>query len=134
MQGDEARVLLGLPPDSHPSTSQVKAAYKKKVWECHPDLFPTHEKARAESHFKMVSEAYSFLLPGAVGEGSTSGVYSRVVRTGVPRGNRGRSNPTFIGIPFLFIILGTVGLGASRATRAYKKQKESNPSHNPFLP
>ncbi|GAY44930.1 hypothetical protein CUMW_085640 [Citrus unshiu] len=58
----------------------------------------------------------------------------RVVRTGVPMASGGRRNHPLIGIPFLFIILGTVGLGGFNAARAYKKQKEAYPSHNPFLP
>ncbi|KAF2325020.1 hypothetical protein GH714_022297 [Hevea brasiliensis] len=62
MQGDEARVLLGFPPNSRPTASQVKAAYRKKVWESHPDLFPVHEKPSAESRFKLISEAYTYLL------------------------------------------------------------------------
>ncbi|PPD91683.1 hypothetical protein GOBAR_DD11392 [Gossypium barbadense] len=53
MQGDEARLLLGFPPNSRPSPSQIKAAYRKKVWESHPDLFPVHEKHSAESKFKL---------------------------------------------------------------------------------
>ncbi|MBA0674819.1 hypothetical protein Goari_016393, partial [Gossypium aridum] len=53
MQGDEARLLLGFPPNSCPSPSQIKAAYRKKVWESHPDLFPVHEKHSAESKFKL---------------------------------------------------------------------------------
>ncbi|KAL3604358.1 hypothetical protein D5086_005217 [Populus alba] len=61
MQGDEARVLLGFPPNSRPTLSQVKAAYRKKVWESHPDLFPLHEKPGAESKFKLISEAYTYL-------------------------------------------------------------------------
>eukprot|EP00257_Ricinus_communis_P014669 XP_015572401.1 uncharacterized protein LOC107260937 isoform X1 [Ricinus communis] len=52
MQGDEARVLLGFPPSSRPTPSQIKAAYRKKVWESHPDLFPVQEKPCAESRFK----------------------------------------------------------------------------------
>ncbi|KAJ6940738.1 hypothetical protein NC651_006767 [Populus alba x Populus x berolinensis] len=64
MQGDEARVLLGFPPNSRPSLSQVKAAYRKKVWESHPDLFPLHEKPGAESKFKLISEAYTYLQTG----------------------------------------------------------------------
>ncbi|KAK3194395.1 hypothetical protein Dsin_025705 [Dipteronia sinensis] len=64
MQGDEARILLGFPPDSCPSPSQVKAAYKKKVWESHPDLFPVDKKPHAESRFKLISEAHSCLLSG----------------------------------------------------------------------
>lgn len=43
--------------------------------------------------------------------------YARVVRTGVPRAHGGRSNRALIQIPFLFIILGTVGLGGLNATR-----------------
>lgn len=63
MKGDEARLLLGLPRNSRPSPSQVKAAYRRKVWECHPDLFPAHhQKPHAESNFKLISEAYTCLL------------------------------------------------------------------------
>ncbi|XP_022770748.1 protein CAJ1-like isoform X6 [Durio zibethinus] len=61
MQGDEARLLLGFPPNSRPTPSQVKAAYRKKVWESHPDLFPVHEKLSAESKFKLIAEAYACL-------------------------------------------------------------------------
>ncbi|XP_021906745.1 protein CAJ1-like isoform X13 [Carica papaya] len=64
MQGDEARVLLGFPPNSRPTLSQVKAAYKSKVWESHPDLFPAYEKPLADSKFKLISEAYACLLSG----------------------------------------------------------------------
>ncbi|XP_021906647.1 uncharacterized protein LOC110821184 isoform X2 [Carica papaya] len=73
MQGDEARVLLGFPPNSRPTLSQVKAAYKSKVWESHPDLFPAYEKPLADSKFKLISEAYACLLSGARGNCSTSG-------------------------------------------------------------
>ncbi|XP_038709541.1 dnaJ homolog subfamily B member 8 isoform X2 [Tripterygium wilfordii] len=62
MLGDEARVLLGFPANSRPSPSQVKAAYRKKVWESHPDLFPVGEKSKAESKFKLISEAYTSLV------------------------------------------------------------------------
>lgn len=41
----------------------------------------------------------------------------RVVRTGVPMTNGGRGNHALIRIPFLLIILGTVGLGGLNATR-----------------
>ncbi|XP_021613587.1 uncharacterized protein LOC110615789 isoform X7 [Manihot esculenta] len=112
MQGDEARILLGFPPNSRPTLSQVKAAYRKKM-----------------------SEAYTYLLSaGARWTHSTSATYTRVVRTGMPRAHGGRSNQALIRLPFFFIILGTVGLGGLNATRAYKKQKETYPSHNPFLP
>ncbi|KAE8008373.1 hypothetical protein FH972_004892 [Carpinus fangiana] len=72
MQGDEARALLGFTPDSRPTFSQVKAAYRMKAWESHPDLFPAQEKPHAESKFKLISEAYSCLLSGARGEASAS--------------------------------------------------------------
>ncbi|KAL5792035.1 hypothetical protein ACOSP7_000629 [Xanthoceras sorbifolium] len=71
---------------------------------------------------------------GARGEGLASATNVRVYRTGVPRANGGGRNRALIGIPFLFIILGTLGLGGLNAARAYKKQKEEYPSHNPFLP
>ncbi|KAJ0054583.1 hypothetical protein Pint_00776 [Pistacia integerrima] len=56
MHGDEARVLLGFPPNYRPTLSQVKAAYRRKVWESHPDLFPLDKKPHAESKFKLVSD------------------------------------------------------------------------------
>ncbi|CAM8905124.1 unnamed protein product [Rhodiola kirilowii] len=64
MQGDEARLLLGFPPNSRPSYSQIKAAYRKKVLECHPDRVPQHLKPSAESQFKMISEAYNCMRAG----------------------------------------------------------------------
>ncbi|KAL4308525.1 hypothetical protein GQ457_01G054470 [Hibiscus cannabinus] len=134
MQGDEARLLLGFPPNSRPTPSQIKAAYRKKVWESHPDLFPLHQKSLAESKFKMIAEAYTCLQSGSGGGGSFSATYLHVVRTGVPKAHGGRKNRALIQIPFLLIVLGTVGLGGLNATRAYRKQKEACPSHNPFLP
>ncbi|XP_048336126.1 protein CAJ1 isoform X4 [Ziziphus jujuba] len=62
MRGDEARLVLGFPPNYRPTPAQVKAAYKRKVWESHPDLFPSHQKPHAESNFKLISEAYTCLL------------------------------------------------------------------------
>ncbi|XP_042991983.1 uncharacterized protein LOC122318565 isoform X3 [Carya illinoinensis] len=64
MRGEEARTLLGFPPNSRPTLPQVKAAYRRKVWESHPDLFPAQEKPHAEYKFKLISEAYSCLLSG----------------------------------------------------------------------
>ncbi|XP_015891801.1 uncharacterized protein LOC107426202 isoform X2 [Ziziphus jujuba] len=130
MRGDEARLVLGFPPNYRPTPAQVKAAYKRKVWESHPDLFPSHQKPHAESNFKLISEAYTCLLSGGKGEDSAS------VKTGVPRthGHGGKRNHPFIRLPFLFLIVGTVALGGLNATRAYRKQKGEYPSHNPFLP
>lgn len=134
MRADEAIHLLGFPPNSRPSPSQVKEAYKKMVWETHPDRFPLDQKPNAECRFKLVSEAYTYLLSGVRQEGSASGTYSRVVRYGGQRSHGGKRNSALIGVPFLFIILGTFALGGSFASRAYKRQKQAYPSHNPFLP
>uniref|UniRef100_A0A1J3HFU7 Chaperone protein DnaJ n=1 Tax=Noccaea caerulescens TaxID=107243 RepID=A0A1J3HFU7_NOCCA len=134
MQVEEAKILLGFPPNSRPDPSQVKAAYRKKVWESHPDLFPDDQKLRAESKFKSISQAYTCLESGDV-KGQR---YSRagVVKTGVPRtyASAKRGNAWLIGAPFLFIVLGTIGLGGVKANRAYNMQKQTFPSHNPFLP
>ncbi|KAL5561091.1 hypothetical protein UlMin_030838 [Ulmus minor] len=134
MRGDEARVLLGFCPNSRPCVSEVKAAYRKKVWESHPDLFPPSQKPWAESNFKLISEAYTRLLSGGRGRETGSATYSRVVKTGVPMAHGGKKNHALVQIPFLFLVLGTVALGGFNATRAYRKQKEAYPSHNPFLP
>nr|XP_029116652.1 uncharacterized protein LOC105061501 isoform X1 [Elaeis guineensis] len=161
MQGDEARRLLGFSTNSRPTTSQVKAAYRRKAMESHPDLFPPHEKSQAEAKFKLISEAYSSLWAGARSGSPVGGnacfacsllyfssfvnsvlftkclfqiaTSVRVVRTGVPTGYR-RSNPVLLKAPFLLIILGTVSLGGLNAMRAYQRQKEAYPSFNPFLP
>ncbi|KAK3404274.1 hypothetical protein EUGRSUZ_K00578 [Eucalyptus grandis] len=111
MRSDEARVLLGFPPNSCPTPSQVKAAFKKKI-----------------------SEAYNCLLSGVKWEYSEPGSYVRVVRRGVPSANGAKGNRLLLGIPFLFIVFGTLGLGGFNASRAYNRQKEINPTHNPFLP
>ncbi|KAH7857280.1 hypothetical protein Vadar_010857 [Vaccinium darrowii] len=134
MRADEARILLGFPPNFCPTPSQVKAAYRKKVWDSHPDLFPGHEKCDAESKFKLISEAYTCLQSYSRGEGSGAVSNTRVTRSGVASVHGGRRNHALIGVPFMLIILGTVALGGLNATRAYRKQKESYPSHNPFLP
>ncbi|CAK9145277.1 unnamed protein product [Ilex paraguariensis] len=73
MHADEARVLLGFPPDTRPTLDQVKAAYKRKVWETHPDRFPVHQKPHAECKFKLISEAYTYLQSGARREVSGAG-------------------------------------------------------------
>ncbi|KAB2074275.1 hypothetical protein F383_11156 [Gossypium arboreum] len=82
----------------------------------------------------MLFKIISMIVTGSGREGSYSATYSRVVRTGVPKAHGGRRNRGLIQIPFLLIVLGTVGLGGLNATRAYRKQKEACPSHNPFLP
>ncbi|GAB2282099.1 hypothetical protein Dimus_016657 [Dionaea muscipula] len=133
MEIREARLLLGFPPNSRPTSSQVKSAFRERVWDFHPDRVPQDAKAHAESKFKLISEAYNCLLSGG-GERSPSVAYSRVVRTGVPVTTGGRGNWAMIGVPFFFIIFGAVGLGGLSVARAYRRQKEAYPSHNPFLP
>ncbi|ERN02000.1 hypothetical protein AMTRI_Chr02g266390 [Amborella trichopoda] len=128
-----AKEILGFPPDSHPTPSQVKAAYKRKALETHPDRFSIPEKNQAESRFKQIAEAYSRLRSGTISEGPTPSYYTRVVRTGVPKSS-GRSNTFLIKAPFLLLILGTISLGGFNASKAYQRQKEAYPSHNPFLP
>ncbi|ONK63139.1 uncharacterized protein A4U43_C07F11810 [Asparagus officinalis] len=133
MQVAEARKLLGFSPHSRPSLSQIKAAYRKKVLESHPDRFPCHEKAQAESRFKQISEAYSSLQAGVKFGRPSEGTYVRVVRTGVP-GSYRSSNKSLIKAPFLLLMLGTISFGGLNASRAYQRQKQANPSDNPFLP
>ncbi|XP_057965937.1 uncharacterized protein LOC131156345 isoform X1 [Malania oleifera] len=137
MQVDEARILLGFPPNSRPTQFQVKSAYKKKVWESHPDRFPVHEKCHAESQFKLLLwylKIFALDITGARAGGSAPAAYTQVVRTGVPRAYVRRRNHFMIRVPFFLIVLGTVALGGLNVTRAYKRQKEVYPSHNPFLP
>ncbi|KAL3652972.1 hypothetical protein CASFOL_002653 [Castilleja foliolosa] len=130
------RILLGLPLTSIPSPSQVKAAYRKKAWESHPDRFPAHEKALAECKFKLISEAYTFLNSGGRSPRiEPTASYSWVVKTGAGRRvHVGQRNTRVASVPFLVIILGALTLGGSTASRAYQRQKETNPSYNPFLP
>ncbi|XP_026452513.1 dnaJ homolog subfamily B member 2 isoform X3 [Papaver somniferum] len=134
MQGDEARELLGLSSTSHPTPSQVKAAYKRKAWESHPDRFPANEKLSAETKFKLISEAYSCLKLG-IGQRGTNSAYARVVRTGSPNVHQRSKSQTFlVKAPFFLLIIGTVALGGMSAARAYKRQEKETPSYNPFLP
>ncbi|KAL9272016.1 hypothetical protein AKJ16_DCAP26187 [Drosera capensis] len=53
MEIRQARLLLGFPPNSRPTPSQVKAAFRERVWDFHPDRVPDHAKAHAESKFKL---------------------------------------------------------------------------------
>lgn len=68
----------------------------------------------------QISEAYTCLLSGARQGGEHVVGYSRVVRSGVPRGGGGgggRRNNALIGLPFLAIILGTAALGGTNVAR-----------------
>ncbi|XVE73526.1 hypothetical protein DITRI_Ditri11bG0125200 [Diplodiscus trichospermus] len=83
----------------------------------------------------MLLKFHVMIITGTGGDGSVSATtYSHVVRRGVPKTHGGRRNRALIQIPFLLIVMGTIGLGGLNATRAYEKQKEACPSHNPFLP
>lgn len=39
----------------------IKAAYRKRALECHPDVVPVSQKSAAEAEFRRVSEAYAIL-------------------------------------------------------------------------
>ncbi|KAL0284452.1 UNVERIFIED_CONTAM: hypothetical protein Sangu_2824200 [Sesamum angustifolium] len=73
-------------------------------------------------------------VTGGSGRIQPTASYSRVVKTGVPRAHRGQRNMRLASVPFLVIILGALTLGGSTASRAYRRQKEAQPSYNPFLP
>ncbi|KAK8460927.1 hypothetical protein SEVIR_2G418000v4 [Setaria viridis] len=154
MRSSEAMELLGFPPYSRPSPSEVKAAYRRMVMESHPDRVPTHLKSQAELKFKedsltdqqgisdqrwsilicphrhQISEAYSCLKDG---RRSGSRMEVHVMRSGVPTGY-GRSNKALVKAPFLLIMFAAVSFGAFSASRAYQRQKELCSSQNPFLP
>ncbi|GLJ20905.1 hypothetical protein SUGI_0381390 [Cryptomeria japonica] len=133
MRKSEATALLGLPSDAFPTQAELKVAYRKKAWESHPDRFPPSEKSHAESKFKQVSEAYTCLKTGKISWDTTSGGNVNVVRRGVSQKSI-PFNSTLVKIPFAIIVLGTVFLGGFNAARAYRKEREAYPSHNPFLP
>ncbi|XP_042044533.1 chaperone protein DnaJ [Salvia splendens] len=137
MQNDEAKIVLGFPPNSVPSQSQIKSAYRRKVWETHPDRFPPQLKAQADSNFKLLSEAYTLLNSSGGSRRrapTASPYYSKVVRSGVPNSKGGRGSMRAASAPFLLIIFGALALGGSTASRAYQRQKEAHPCFNPFLP
>ncbi len=65
--------LLGLSPSA--SMIQIKLAYRKRVKECHPDLFAGMDpqaKALAERWTKALNAAYAQLNPRRRGTGSGS--------------------------------------------------------------
>ncbi|ONM25540.1 Chaperone DnaJ-domain superfamily protein [Zea mays] len=62
MRSSEAMELLGFPPYSRPSPSEVKAAYRRMVMESHPDRVPTHLKSQAESKFKEIDANHSRIV------------------------------------------------------------------------
>ncbi|KAK8460928.1 hypothetical protein SEVIR_2G418000v4 [Setaria viridis] len=113
MRSSEAMELLGFPPYSRPSPSEVKAAYRRMVMESHPDRVPTHLKSQAELKFKEISEAYSCLKDG---RRSGSRMEVHVMRSGVPTGY-GRSNKALVKAPFLLIMFAAVSFGAFSASR-----------------
>ncbi|CAK9234097.1 unnamed protein product [Sphagnum troendelagicum] len=123
MHFKDARALLGVPINA--TVPQVKAAYKKKALENHPDRFPPDCKSQAEARFKLISEAYTCLRSVTYsGSASMGGMY-----------RRGRQMPSLVAsIPFALLIVGTVSLGFSCAASAYRKQQQESPARHPFLP
>ncbi|AAZ11810.1 chaperone protein DNAJ, putative [Trypanosoma brucei brucei TREU927] len=51
---------LGL--DHKATSEEVKAAYRQRALECHPDVVDDNRKAQAEVDFRAVSEAYDVLI------------------------------------------------------------------------
>ncbi|KAF3326099.1 Protein CAJ1 [Carex littledalei] len=133
MKGDEAMELLGFAPNSRPNPSEVKAAYKRKAMESHPDLFPGHQKSQAETKFKQISEAYSCLKDCERLGNQAGGSYVHVARRGAYK-SYSRRNQALIRTPFILLILATISFGSLNASRAYRREKEACPSYNPFLP
>lgn len=43
------------------SDAQIKAAYRRRALQCHPDVAVDHEKVSAESEFRRVSESFAIL-------------------------------------------------------------------------
>ncbi|MBW1711274.1 MAG: J domain-containing protein [Deltaproteobacteria bacterium] len=57
---EKARKVLGLPKEV--SLAEIKAAYKKRLKEVHPDKRPQTEAARAEEETDHVVKAYETLM------------------------------------------------------------------------
>ncbi|KAH9554553.1 hypothetical protein CY35_08G069400 [Sphagnum magellanicum] len=130
MHFKDARALLGVPINA--TVPQVKAAYKKKALENHPDRFPPDCKSQAEARFKLISEAYTCLRSDQ-GSAYRSAYSGSASMGGMYR--RGRQMPSLVAsIPFALLIFGTVSLGFSCAASAYRKQQQESPARHPFLP
>ncbi|RNF12762.1 DnaJ chaperone protein [Trypanosoma rangeli] len=48
--------------DCTATTEEMKAAYRRRALECHPDVVSDDQKAQAEVEFRAVSEAYDVLM------------------------------------------------------------------------
>jgi DnaJ-domain-containing protein 1 len=67
--------ILGLPPSA--SVLEIKMAYRKRVKECHPDLFAGMDqqaKALAERWTRALNAAYETLNPRHPGTGPRTGM------------------------------------------------------------
>lgn len=130
MHSKDAWAVLGLPYNATPL--QVKAAYKQKALQNHPDRFPSEVKLEAEARFKNISEAYNLLKSGSQAHGGRSQQSSS---SGFAWAHRGKRVHTLVAsMPFALLIVGTLTLGLSRASRAYQRQQQESPARNPFLP
>lgn len=56
MSLEEAKQTLGFKPDDHPSPEEVKQAWKKKIFEVHPDRGGSHDQALAVNVAKDILE------------------------------------------------------------------------------
>jgi curved DNA-binding protein CbpA len=87
------------------TSAEIKAAYRQKALECHPDVVPLSDKAAAESEFRRVSEAYAILsnevrfasagepLTTSYPTGSTQHNYSVRNRAAKQEGSKGPTSP-----------------------------------------
>ncbi len=48
----------------HTHALQIKAAFRKKSLQCHPDLCPPIQRESAEQAFRELAEAYAILTKG----------------------------------------------------------------------
>ncbi|KAF5226732.1 putative heat shock protein [Trypanosoma cruzi] len=48
--------------DCAATAEEMKAAYRRRALECHPDVVSDDQKARAEMEFRAISEAYDVLM------------------------------------------------------------------------
>ena len=58
--------VLGVPPTA--SRAEIKAAFKKRALQCHPDVHataPESVKLRVHAEFQALQDAYQLLLDGA---------------------------------------------------------------------
>ncbi|KAH7430199.1 hypothetical protein KP509_09G088000 [Ceratopteris richardii] len=85
-----------------------------------------------DASLSQITEAYQ-CLKTAKGSGPIFKDAAYTTGVSVARGSR-RMQFSAVAVPFMFIIMGTIGLGLAQARRAYKENQKHSSSHNPFLP